>query len=97
MRYIAKIEDTAVPFPYSDRSLDWCTSSTWNLLYIQGGRDTPQDFDFFLTYNLNAATAYRKKAEGSLAESFDRSRIRMPDRVSDAAASPSARSHSSDR
>ncbi|WP_445176302.1 mechanosensitive ion channel family protein [Microcoleus sp.] len=26
-------------------------------LYIQGGRDTPQDFDFFLTYNLNAATA----------------------------------------
>ncbi|WP_445173154.1 hypothetical protein, partial [Microcoleus sp.] len=25
-------------------------------LYIQGGRDTPQDFDFFLTYNLNAAT-----------------------------------------
>ena len=40
---------------------------------------------------------YRKKAEGSLAEGFYRSRIRMPDRVSDAAASPSARSHSSDR
>ena len=26
-------------------------------LYVQSGRDTPQDFDFFLTYNLNAATA----------------------------------------
>ncbi|MEG4837322.1 hypothetical protein [Microcoleus sp. B5-C4] len=24
----------AVPFPYSDRSLDGCTSSTWNLLYL---------------------------------------------------------------
>ncbi|WP_445176851.1 hypothetical protein, partial [Microcoleus sp.] len=23
-----------------------------------GGTPTPQDFDFFLTYNLNAATAY---------------------------------------
>ncbi|MEG4630763.1 hypothetical protein QUB56_14275 [Microcoleus sp. AR_TQ3_B6] len=30
---MAKIEDTAVPFPYSDRSLDGCTRPTWNLLY----------------------------------------------------------------
>ena len=26
IRYIPEIEDTAVPFPYRDRSLDGCTS-----------------------------------------------------------------------
>jgi hypothetical protein len=29
-----------------------------NCIFRAGGTSTPQDFDFFLTYNLNAATDY---------------------------------------